>query len=92
MLQQEEPGDYVIGTGEAYSVRDFVREAFGYVGILDWEHYVEEDPRYLRPAEVDALVADTRKAEATLGWKAKIKAPELMRIMVDAELKRYHVV
>lgn len=90
MLQQDTPDDYVIGTGESYSVRDFVREAFAYVG-LDWEKYVEIDSRYLRPAEVDNLIADTRKAEKELGWKAKTKAPELMRIMVDEELKRYGV-
>ncbi len=90
MLQQDAPDDYVIGTGESYSVRDFVREAFGYAG-LDWERYVEVDPRYFRPAEVDNLIADTRKAEQKLGWKAKSKAPELMRIMMDEELKRYGV-
>lgn len=86
MLQQQEPDDYVIGTGESYCVRDFVREAFGYVGILDWEKYVEIDPRYYRPAEVDVLVADTRKAREKLGWEAKTKAPELMRIMIDHEI------
>jgi GDPmannose 4,6-dehydratase len=87
MLQQPEPDDYVIGTGEGYTVRDFVREAFGYVGILDWERYVEIDPRYYRPAEVNALIADPRKAHEKLGWKARTAAPGLMRRMVDAELR-----
>ncbi|MBY0293957.1 GDP-mannose 4,6-dehydratase [Patescibacteria group bacterium] len=90
MLQQDTPDDYVIGTGESYSVRDFVREAFGYVG-LDWEQYVEVDPRYFRPAEVDNLIADTRKAKEKLGWEAKTKAPDLMRIMVDEELTKYDI-
>lgn len=91
MLQQSEPDDYVIGTGEAHSVRDFVREAFGYAGILDWEQYVGIDPRYYRPAEVDVLIADTKKARKKLGWEAKTKAPELMRIMMDYELKALHL-
>jgi GDPmannose 4,6-dehydratase len=90
ILQQDAPDDYVVGTGEAYSVRDFVREAFSYVG-LNWEDYVEIDPRYFRPAEVDSLIADTRKIKEKLGWEAKTKAPELMRIMVDEELKKHGV-
>ncbi len=87
MLQQDEPEDFVIGTGEAHSVGEFVKEAFGYAGILDWEKYVDIDPRYYRPSEVDNLVADSRKAEEKLGWKAKTNAPALMRRMVDHELR-----
>lgn len=91
MLQQDEPEDFVIGTGEAYSVGEFAKEAFGYAGILDWKKYVEIDPRYYRPAEVDSLIADPRRAHEKLGWKAQTTAPALMRLMVDEELKNYGV-
>ena len=91
MLQLAEPEDFVIGTGESHSVREFVREAFGYVGLFEWEQYVGIDPRYYRPSEVDNLIADTTKAERKLGWKAKTGAPALMRIMVDEELKKHGV-
>jgi GDPmannose 4,6-dehydratase len=84
MLQQDEPDDFVIATGAPYSVRDFVGFAFSHVG-LDWERYVRFDDRYLRPTEADALVGDASKAAAQLGWKAKVLAPELARIMVDAD-------
>jgi GDPmannose 4,6-dehydratase len=84
MLQVDEPDDYVVATGTAYSVRDFVQFAFEHAG-LDWERYVRFDERYLRPSEVDALIGDAAKAEATLGWKATVLAPELARIMVDAD-------
>jgi len=86
MLQQETPDDYVIGTGEAHSVKDFLDEAFGYVD-LDWNKYVRIDPRYYRPTEVDYLLADPSKAKAKLGWEPKIKFHELVRIMVDADLE-----
>ena len=89
MLQQPTPEDFVIGTGESYTVGEFAKEAFGYAGILDWENYVGIDPKYYRPSEVDYLLADPRKAEQKLGWKAKIKAPELMRIMMEHELKAH---
>jgi GDPmannose 4,6-dehydratase len=86
MLQQEEPDDYVIGTGEAHSVREFVEEAFAYVG-LDWQEYVEVDPRYFRPLEVEHLLADPSKAREKLGWTPKVSFKELVRIMVDADLE-----
>jgi len=86
MLQQERPGDYVIGTGEAHSVREFVEEAFGYAG-LDWREHVEIDPRYLRPLEVDSLVADASRARRELGWEPQVTFRELVRIMVDADLE-----
>ncbi len=84
MLQHDEPGDYVVATGRSYSVRDFVGFAFGHAG-LDWERHVRFDERYLRPAEVDALIGDASKAAELLGWKPRVLAPELARIMVDAD-------
>ena len=86
MLQQEKPEDFVIGTGETHSVRDFVYEAFRYVG-LHWQDYVRTDPRYLRPAEVDLLRADASKAKRQLGWESRINFTELVHIMIDADLK-----
>ena len=86
MLQQEQADDYVIGTGEAHSPRDFLDEAFGYAG-LDWKKYVEIDPRYFRPTEVDYLLSDPSKSRKQLGWEPKIKFHELVRIMVDADLE-----
>jgi len=86
LLQQDEPDDFAIGTGEAHSVRDFLDEAFGYVG-MDWHKYVEIDPRYFRPTEVDYLLCDPTKARTKLGWEPKIKFHELVRIMVDADLE-----
>jgi GDPmannose 4,6-dehydratase len=85
MLQQEEPDDYVIATGETYSVREFLDEAFGYLD-LDWKKYVEIDPRYFRPAEVDLLIGDTSKARKKLGWEPKVTFKQLVRMMVDADM------
>lgn len=85
MLQQDEPDDYVVATGTSYSVRDFLSFCFEHVG-LDWERHVRFDERYLRPSEVPDLVGDASKAERELGWQAAVHAPELARIMVDAEL------
>ena len=87
MLQADEPADYVVATGTAYSVRDFLGFAFGHVG-LDWEKYVRFDERYLRPTEVDELVGDPSKVQETLGWKAQTMVPELARLMVDADSRR----
>ena len=87
MLQQDEPEDYVLGTGESHRIEDLVSEAFGYVGI-DWHDYVETDPRYVRPAEVDYLLADPTKGRAKLGWEAKISFRELVRIMIDADMQK----
>ena len=84
MLQHDVPEDFVLATGTAYSVRDFVQFAFEHVG-LDWEKYVRFDERYLRPSEVDSLIGDATKAEALLGWKAQTRTPELARLMVDAD-------
>ena len=87
MLQQDEPDDYVIATGEMHSVRDFLDEAGRHLG-LDWESVVEIDPKYYRPSEVDALEGDASKAKRVLGWEPKVKFAELVRIMCDADLKR----
>jgi GDPmannose 4,6-dehydratase len=92
MLQQDEPDDYVIATGETHSVREFLDEAFGHLD-LDWKQFVEIDPRYFRPAEVDLLIGDASKARRKLGWEPKITFKELVRTMVDADLadlKRAH--
>jgi GDPmannose 4,6-dehydratase len=86
MLQQEEPEDFVIGTGESHSVREFVEEAFDYVG-LDWQEYVRIDPRYFRPTEVENLIADASKAREKLGWKPRVTFKELVKIMVDADMR-----
>jgi len=86
MLQQDEPDDYVIATGETNSVRDFLGEAFGYVD-LDWQKYVEIDPRYYRPTEVDVLLGDASKARQKLGWRPRVKFRDLVRMMVDADLQ-----
>jgi GDPmannose 4,6-dehydratase len=84
MLQQDQPDDYVIATGETHSVEDFLGEAFSHVA-LDWHDYVELDPKYLRPSEVDLLVGDASKAKRELGWEPKVAFKELVRIMVDAD-------
>jgi GDPmannose 4,6-dehydratase len=85
MLQQEQPGDYVIATGERHSVRELCEIAFRHVG-LDWQEHVIVDDRFIRPAEVDVLTGDSRNAEEKLGWKAQIGFPELVVMMVDADL------
>lgn len=86
MLQQDQPDDYVIATGETYSVRDFLEEAFGYVN-LDWKKYVEISEKYFRPAEVDLLIGDASKAKEKLGWKPKVNFKQLVRMMVDEDCK-----
>jgi len=86
MLQQDKPDDYVIATGESHLVREFVEEVFDYLG-LDWQKYVEIDPRYFRPTEVDLLQGDASKAKKILGWEPKIKFKELARLMTDADMK-----
>lgn len=87
MLQQGKPNDYVIGTGRSYSVKNFVKEAFKYAG-LNWRKYVEIDARYFRPTEVDSLIADTKKVAKMLKWKPKIDVQSLIKIMVDADMRR----
>lgn len=86
MLQQDHADDYVIGTGEAHSVREFLTEAFGYLGMA-WDKYVEIDQRYFRPTEVDYLMADASHARKDLIWEPRVKFAELVRIMVDADLE-----
>jgi GDPmannose 4,6-dehydratase len=87
MLQQPEPQDYVVGTGQAHSVRELVEAAFGHVG-LDWKKYVKTDPKFVRPAEVDVLQADASKARRELGWSPKVSFSELVGMMVDSDLMR----
>ena len=86
MLQQDAPDDYVVATGEAYSVRDFLEETFSTLD-LDWRKHVETDPRYYRPAEVDHLLGDSSKARAKLGWAPKVGFRDLVRMMVDHDLE-----
>ena len=86
MLQQPAPDDYVIATGETHSVREFLEEAFGIVG-LDWQKYVEIDPKYFRPAEVDLLIGDPSKAKEKLDWEPKVKFKDLVKMMVEADIK-----
>jgi GDPmannose 4,6-dehydratase len=86
MLQQDQPDDFVIATGETHSVREFLEESFGYVG-LDWKKYVELDPRYLRPSEVDLLIGDASKAKKKLNWEPRVKFKDLVRLMVDADIQ-----
>jgi len=86
MLQQPEPDDYVIATGETHSVREFLETAFGYVN-LRWEDYVEIDPRYFRPTEVELLIGDASKARQKLSWTPKVSFTELVQIMVEADLR-----
>ena len=85
MLQQETPDDYVIATGETHSIREFLEISFNHAG-LDWEKYVEIDPKYYRPAEVDLLIGDASKAKKQLGWAAKTTFAELARLMTDADI------
>jgi GDPmannose 4,6-dehydratase len=86
MLQQEKSDDYVIATGETHSVREFLDEVFGYLD-LDWQKYVEIDPRYLRPSEVDCLLGDASKAKKVLGWEPKVTFKELAKMMTDADME-----
>lgn len=86
MLQQDQPDDYVIATGESHSVREFLDEAFGHWD-LEWQRYVEIDPQYFRPTEVDLLVGDACKAKKELGWEPKVPFKELVRIMMQADLQ-----
>jgi GDPmannose 4,6-dehydratase len=87
MLQADEPDDFVLATGTAYTIRDFLDFSFKHVG-LNWEDYVKFDPKFLRPTEVDELIGDAGKAKRVLGWEAKVLPPELAKIMVDADIAR----
>ncbi|RKY21333.1 MAG: GDP-mannose 4,6-dehydratase, partial [Planctomycetota bacterium] len=86
MLQQDKPNDYVIATGETHSVKEFLDEVFGYLE-LDWQKYVEIDPRYFRPSEVDFLLGDASKAKKNLKWQPKVTFKELAKMMVEADMK-----
>lgn len=86
MMQQKEPDDYVIATGESHSVREFLEEAFTYAGLGSYRKYVAIDPRYFRPSEVDVLTGDASKARKKLGWRPKVTFKELIKLMVDADL------
>lgn len=89
MLQQDKPDDYVIATGETHSVKEFIEIAFAHVGIIDWEKYVTyNNPKHLRPAEVDYLIGDYGKAKKVLGWEPKTSFKELVAMMVDADIER----
>jgi len=85
MLQQPEPDDYVIATNETHTIRECLEVGFGRVG-LDWQKYVEIDPRYYRPAEVELLIGDASKAKRKMGWEPKPKFKDLIELMVDADL------
>jgi len=87
MLQQEQPDDYVVATGETHSIREFVELAFGHAG-LEWQKYVVIDPAFMRPAEVDLLLGDAGKAREKLGWQPTVTFPELVQRMVDGDLQR----
>jgi len=87
MLQQDQPEDFVVATGETYQVKEFIRLAFLAAGLDGWEQYVRQDPKFLRPAEVDLLVGDSTKAETKLGWKREVSFPELVEKMVEHDLE-----
>jgi GDPmannose 4,6-dehydratase len=86
MLQQDEPDDFVISTGEAHTVQEFVEKAFIHAGLEDWEQYVRQDPKFFRPAEVDLLIGDSSKAKRVLGWEPEVGFDELVKMMVDNDL------
>jgi GDPmannose 4,6-dehydratase len=87
MLQQETPDDFVIATGDTYSIRDFLSVAFKHVGIENWENYVRQDPRFMRPAEVDVLRGNFSKAKEKLNWSPKTSFVDLVKKMVDNDIK-----
>jgi GDPmannose 4,6-dehydratase len=87
MLQQDEADDYVVATGETYSVKEFLDESFGLVG-LDWKKHVEISEKYFRPAEVDLLIGDSTKARQKLGWKPKVDFKGLVKMMVESDLEK----
>ena len=89
MLQQDEPDDYVLATGEAHTIGDFLQIAFDEIGIEDWKPFVGQDPRFFRPAEVDVLRGDATKAKEKLGWTPKTSFEDLVRKMVRKDLKKY---
>ena len=88
MLQQDEPDDYVVATGETHTIRELLDIAFRRIGVADWDQHVVMDPRFLRPAEVDLLIGDASKAREKLGWEPTVNFTELVEMMVDADLER----
>jgi len=86
MLQQDEPDDFVISTGEAHTVQEFVEKAFAHAGLDNWAKYVRQDPKFLRPAEIDLLIGDSAKAKAVLGWEPEVGFDELVKMMVDNDM------
>ena len=91
MMQQDKPDDYVIATGKTHSVREFLEEAFRHARLGDYKKYVAFDAEYLRPTEVNILVGDASKAHKKLGWKPRVTFKELVRLMVDADLKNHGI-
>lgn len=91
MLQQEKPDDYVIATSDTHTVKEFLEQAFQYAGLGDWKQYIEIDQRYFRPAEVEVLIGDASKAKEKLGWEPKIRFNELIKIMIDADLRKLNL-
>ena len=89
MLQQSDPDDYVISTGVQHSIRDVLNIAFNEVGIADWEHYIESDPRFKRPAELYSLCGDMSKAKNKLNWSPKTTFEDMIKAMVNADVERY---
>ena len=87
MLQQDEPDDYVVATGETHSIEEFLELAFAAVGIDDWHPYVTQDPKFFRPAEVDMLIGDPTKAKTKLGWTPEVDFPHLVKMMVENDLR-----
>ena len=88
MLQQDQPDDYVLATGQTHSIEDLVRRSFAEVGIDNWQDYVRQDPKFLRPAEVDLLIGDATKARTRLGWEPEVDFPALVKMMVAHDLQR----
>ena len=91
MLEQDKPDDFVIGTGKMHTIRQFLDEAFNIVGIKDWSQYVEQNPKFMRPAEVNELCGDASKAKKILGWEPKTNFKELVKIMVESDIKLLNV-
>jgi len=91
ILQQDKPDDYVISTGETHSVKEFLKEAFTYAGLGDWKNYIEIDPQYFRPTEVDVLMGNSLKAKNKFNWEPKIKFEDLVKIMIDADLRKLNL-
>lgn len=87
MLQQDKPDDYVLATGETHSIQDFLKLAFKEIGVDDWQKYIKQNPKFMRPAEVDILLGNPAKAESILGWKRKVDFPGLVKMMVKHDLE-----